>query len=86
VGILLWILFGVVAGSVARRVMPGPSAGGIGAAILAGIVGGLVGGFLGTISAGETSPAFDVRSLLMAMSGTLFLLFGYRCFAMRTAF
>jgi len=46
-GILGWILFGLVVGIVAKLVMPGRDPGGIIITILLGIVGALIGGFLG---------------------------------------
>lgn len=46
-GILGWILFGLVIGALAKFVMPGKDPGGIIVTILLGIVGALVGGFLG---------------------------------------
>jgi uncharacterized membrane protein YeaQ/YmgE (transglycosylase-associated protein family) len=75
-GIVLWIAFGVVAGSLAKLVMPGPNAGGVPMGILLGV---------GAFWAGGISTAIDVRSLLMAMCGTLIVLLGYRSLAMRSA-
>lgn len=46
-GILGWILFGLVVGALAKLIMPGRDPGGIIVTILLGIVGALVGGFLG---------------------------------------
>lgn len=46
-GILGWILFGLVVGIVAKLIMPGRDPGGIIITILLGIVGALIGGFLG---------------------------------------
>ena len=46
-GILGWILFGLVIGALAKLVMPGRDPGGIIVTILLGIVGALLGGFLG---------------------------------------
>jgi uncharacterized membrane protein YeaQ/YmgE (transglycosylase-associated protein family) len=46
-GILGWILFGLVVGIVAKLVMPGRDPGGIIITILLGIVGALLGGFIG---------------------------------------
>ena len=46
-GILGWILFGLVVGIVAKFLMPGRDPGGIIITIILGIVGALVGGFLG---------------------------------------
>ena len=82
-GVLSWIVFGLIAGSVAKLLMPGPNAGGMVVAIAVGVGGALIGGLLGSFSGDPTSTAFDVRSLLMAIIGTLALLFSYRCFAMR---
>jgi uncharacterized membrane protein YeaQ/YmgE (transglycosylase-associated protein family) len=46
-GILGWILFGLVVGIVAKLIMPGKDPGGFIITILLGIVGALVGGFVG---------------------------------------
>jgi uncharacterized membrane protein YeaQ/YmgE (transglycosylase-associated protein family) len=64
--------------------MPGPNAGGIVVAIFVGMAGGLIGGLLGTFTTSDVLTAFDVRSLLMAIAGTLILLFSYRCLALRS--
>ena len=47
-GILAWILLGLVAGALAKFIMPGQQGGGIILTIVLGVVGALVGGFLGT--------------------------------------
>ena len=80
-GILLWIVFGLIAGAIAKFVMPGRDPGGIIVTILLGIVGAVVGGFIGTAMGYGTVIAFDVRSLLIAIGGALVLLFGYRLVA-----
>ena len=82
-GFVLWVVIGLVAGSVARLVMPGPRAGGIGVAMLVGAVAALMGGLVGIASANGTPAIFDVYSLLMAINSTLIVLFIYRCLAMR---
>ena len=79
-GFILWILIGVFLGAVVIRLMPSSNGEGTAAAIAVGIAGGLIGGMIGTFSAGELSTAFDVRSLLMAIDGSLILLFCHRCF------
>jgi uncharacterized membrane protein YeaQ/YmgE (transglycosylase-associated protein family) len=83
VEILVAVLFGLVAGSVARRVMPGPRAGGIVVAVLAGMGGALLGGFIGAASADGRSTGFDPRIVMMGISGALILLLCYRSFALR---
>jgi uncharacterized membrane protein YeaQ/YmgE (transglycosylase-associated protein family) len=81
--IVLWIAVGVLAGSVAKLIMPGPSAGGVLMGIPLGVGGALAGGVIGVVLAGELTNAIDVRSLLMALCGTLLVLLSYRSFAMR---
>ena len=81
-GILLWVIFGLVAGSFARLVMPGPMAGGIAVALGLGVGGAVLGGLVGTLVGGRLTE-FDFRNLLMAVIGSLAVLFSYRSYAMR---
>lgn len=77
-GILSWVVFGLVAGAVAKFISPGNDPGGIIITILIGIAGAFVGGLIGSfIGLGDIS-GFDFRSLLMAIAGSLILLFVYR--------
>ena len=75
-GILAWILLGLVAGALAKFIMPGQQGGGIILTIVLGVVGALVGGFLGThvLGFGDIS-GFDVRSLGIAVGGAVLVLF-----------
>jgi uncharacterized membrane protein YeaQ/YmgE (transglycosylase-associated protein family) len=74
-GILWWVLFGLIAGAVAKFLMPGKAPGGIIATIVLGIIGAVVGGFIGTqLGFGDIS-GFDVRSLLLAVLGGVAVLF-----------
>jgi uncharacterized membrane protein YeaQ/YmgE (transglycosylase-associated protein family) len=82
-GLLLWIVFGIIAGSVARLLMPGPDRLGIVGTMLVGVAGAVVGGFIGALSGAGGLIGFDVRSLLMAIIGSLAVLFCYRTFSMR---
>jgi uncharacterized membrane protein YeaQ/YmgE (transglycosylase-associated protein family) len=82
-GILAWILFGLIAGAVAKLIMPGSGPGGIFITILLGIVGAVVGGFIGNMLGFGDVNGFDFRSFMIAVFGALVLLFGYR--AMRSA-
>ena len=77
-GILSWIVFGLIAGVVAKFILPGNDPGGIIVTILLGIVGAVIGGFIGTALGFGTVTGFDIRSLLVAIGGTLVLLIGYR--------
>jgi uncharacterized membrane protein YeaQ/YmgE (transglycosylase-associated protein family) len=77
-GILSWIVFGLIAGAVAKLIMPGDDPGGIIVTILIGVAGAFVGGFLGTqLGFGEVT-GFDLRSLGVAIVGSIVLLLGYR--------
>ena len=79
-GILSWIVFGLIAGALAKLIMPGDDPGGIIVTILIGICGAIVGGFIGRfIGFGvEDGFGFDIRSFLLAVGGSLVLLIAYR--------
>jgi uncharacterized membrane protein YeaQ/YmgE (transglycosylase-associated protein family) len=76
-GILLWALFGLIAGAIARFLMPGKVPGGIIVTILLGIVGAVVGGFIGSQLGFGDIAGFDIRSMLLAVGGGLLVLFLY---------
>ena len=76
-GIGAWIVFGLIAGYLAKFLMPGKVSGGVIATILLGIVGAVVGGFLGTqLGFGEIS-GFDLRSMALAVAAGIVVLFLY---------
>ncbi len=73
---LYWILLGLIAGTLAKFLVPGRDPSGCIITILLGIIGALIGGFLGTrlgwgtVTAGE----FDFRSVALATLGAIVLL------------
>jgi uncharacterized membrane protein YeaQ/YmgE (transglycosylase-associated protein family) len=74
-GILLWAVFGLIAGAIAKFLMPGAIPGGILLTMALGIVGAVVGGFIGTqLGFGDIS-GFNLRSMLLAVGGGVLLLF-----------
>ena len=77
-GILAWIILGLVAGALAKFIMPGRQGGGIILTTVLGVVGALVGGFLGTkvFNFGEVTE-FDLRSVAIAVLGALVVLVLY---------
>ena len=77
-GILSWIVFGLIAGAIARFIMPGKDPGGFVVTIIVGIVGGVVGGFIGSLLNLGSVNSFDLRSLGLAVVGALVVLWGYR--------
>lgn len=77
-GILSWIVFGLIAGVLAKWIMPGDDPGGIIVTILIGIVGAFVGGYVGTLLGLGSVTGFDLRSFFIAILGAIILLAGYR--------
>jgi uncharacterized membrane protein YeaQ/YmgE (transglycosylase-associated protein family) len=75
-GILGWILFGLIVGVIAKFIMPGKDPGGIVVTILLGIAGALVAGFLGQLAG--FYAAGDAAGLIMSVFGAVLLLFAYR--------
>ena len=77
-GILSWIIIGLIAGALAKWIMPGNDPGGLIVTILIGVAGGLLGGFIGTRLGIGAVTGFNLVSLGLAVGGALVLLFGYR--------
>ena len=77
-GILSWIIFGLIAGALAKLLMPGKDPGGFFVTVIIGIVGAILGGFIGTQLGFGGISGFDFRSFLVAIVGAMLLLFGYR--------
>ena len=78
-GILSWIVLGLIAGAIAKAIMPGRDPGGFIVTAIIGIVGAIIGGFIGNMLFGIGGVnGFDLRSLLVAIVGSLVLLFIYR--------
>ena len=77
-GILSWIVFGLIAGALAKFLMPGPDPGGFIITTLLGIAGAVLGGFIGTFFGFGNVGGFDIRSFLIAIGGAVVLLAGYR--------
>jgi uncharacterized membrane protein YeaQ/YmgE (transglycosylase-associated protein family) len=77
-GILSWIVFGLIAGALGKWLMPGDDPGGIIVTILLGVAGGVLGGFIGTRFGFGNVTGFDFRSFGLAIVGTILLLAGYR--------
>ena len=76
-GILSWIIFGLIAGAIAKLIMPGTQGGGWLMTIILGIVGAFVGGFIGSFLGWGTTNSFDFRSMLLAVGGALIVLWVY---------
>lgn len=77
-GFISWIVFGFIAGTIAKILHPGRDPGGCLITVLLGIGGGLLGGFLGTMLGWGRVNGFDLRSLGLAVMGALVILILYR--------
>ncbi len=78
-GILSWIILGLVAGVLAKWLMPGKDDGGWIMTILLGIAGAYVGGYLGSLlGLGVAGGGLNIASLATAPAGAFVLLFVYR--------
>jgi uncharacterized membrane protein YeaQ/YmgE (transglycosylase-associated protein family) len=81
-GILAWILFGLVVGIIAKLLMPGRDPGGFIVTILLGIAGALLGGFIGR-AMGFYGPN-EQAGWLISILGAIVLLVLYRLMARRS--
>ena len=78
-GIIAWIVLGLIAGVIAKALMPGKDPGGCIITILLGIAGAFVGGWVGkTLFHTQLGTFFDLRTWGLAVLGALIILAGYR--------
>lgn len=87
IAIIGWIIFGLIAGLIAKAIMPGKDPGGAIVTILLGIAGAVIGGFIGRAlfgygraaadSGDMTQPGF-LMSLVLSVVGAIVLLWIYR--------
>lgn len=78
-GIIAWIVLGLIAGAIAKAIYPGHQGGGILATMALGIVGALVGGWLGQTllgtSGGASFGALTLPSIAFAVLGAIVVIF-----------
>ncbi|MDT0583150.1 GlsB/YeaQ/YmgE family stress response membrane protein [Brumicola blandensis] len=77
-GIISWIIFGLIAGILAKWIMPGKDGGGFIITTLLGVAGAFVGGFIGSFLGLGSVGNFSLGSMATAVVGALVLLFIYR--------
>jgi uncharacterized membrane protein YeaQ/YmgE (transglycosylase-associated protein family) len=80
VGIIAFIVLGLIAGAIAKALLPGDDPGGFIVTALIGIVGAIIGGFLAGVlfDADPMDEFFDISSWLTAIVGAVLLLLVYR--------
>ncbi|MHA6696966.1 GlsB/YeaQ/YmgE family stress response membrane protein [Chryseobacterium sp. A301] len=76
-GILTWIIFGLIAGALAKLIMPGNQNMGWLMTIILGIVGAFVGGFVGSLVGLGDVNSFSFGSMALAVVGALIVLWIY---------
>jgi uncharacterized membrane protein YeaQ/YmgE (transglycosylase-associated protein family) len=81
-GIIAFLILGLLAGAIAKAIMPGADPGGFIVTTLIGVAGALVGGFLATalFNAHPLDEFFDISTWVTAVVGSLVLLTAYRVF------
>jgi uncharacterized membrane protein YeaQ/YmgE (transglycosylase-associated protein family) len=85
-GFLGWIVLGLIAGAIAKLIMPGDDPGGIIVTVLLGIIGAVIGGFLGSRFFGIGLQTFwSLQTWIVAIIGSLILLGIYRLVVGRRA-
>jgi uncharacterized membrane protein YeaQ/YmgE (transglycosylase-associated protein family) len=78
-GIIGWVLLGLIAGAIAKLILPGDDPGGIIVTMLIGIAGAIVGGLIASaLDIGDLDEFFDIGTWLIAIGGSLLLLLLYR--------
>ncbi|MDI6816643.1 MAG: GlsB/YeaQ/YmgE family stress response membrane protein [Actinomycetota bacterium] len=74
-GVLAWIILGLVAGTIARLLVPGKQPGGCVTTIALGVVGALIGGYIGNVLSGEGISGINIWSIFLAIVGSVILIF-----------
>lgn len=74
-GFLAFLLLGLIAGAIARAIIPGKQAGGIFATLLLGVIGAMLGGWLGSVLFNADLGAFwSLQTWLLAIGGSVVVL------------
>lgn len=77
-GILYWVIFGLIAGILAKWILPGKDDGGFIMTIILGIVGAVIGGAISTVLGFGRVDGFNLGSFFVAVVGSIVVLMIYR--------
>ncbi len=77
-GLLSWVVMGLIVGALAKFIMPGDDPGGCFVTVLLGIAGAFVGGYVGSILGVGSFTGFNLGSFLVATGGAVLILVVYR--------
>jgi uncharacterized membrane protein YeaQ/YmgE (transglycosylase-associated protein family) len=81
-GIIAWIILGLVAGLIAKAILRGPDPGGLIVTTLLGVAGALLGGFLArALDLGDIEDFWDLETWLVAIGGSILVLLIWRLVA-----
>ena len=84
-GLVSWVVVGVIAGLVARGTVPGPDPGRLIVTVILGMAGASLGGFVVSVLGGTGATGFNVWAILAAALGAVLSLYSYGLIARRTA-
>lgn len=82
-GIIVWLIIGLLAGLIARAVVPGADSMGVGATLVLGLIGSLVGGFLGNLFV-EGQLELEAAGIIGSIIGAVIALLIYRSMGARS--
>lgn len=77
-GIISWVILGLIVGILAKWFMPGKDGGGFFMTIILGVAGALVGGYISSFFGMGSVTGFNFASLIISILGAMLLLFIYR--------
>lgn len=84
-GIIAWIILGLLAGAIAKAILPGDDPGGLIITTLIGIAGAIIGGLIASaLNVGHLGHFFDIGTWIIAIVGALLLLLVYRAVTSRS--
>lgn len=83
--IIAWIVVGLIAGGLAKLIMPGKDPGGIIITLIIGLIGAVIGGWIVGFFGGSGASGLNVWSIIVAIIGAIVLLGIYRLVAGRNA-
>jgi uncharacterized membrane protein YeaQ/YmgE (transglycosylase-associated protein family) len=77
--LLIWSVLGLVAGVLAKLIMPGKQGINPITTVLLGIIGSVIGGYLGSLlGIGDASGSFSLKGIAVAVGGALLLMYVWR--------
>lgn len=79
-GMISWLLMGLIVGGLAKMISPGKEGGGLLSSLIIGVAGAAVGGFIASMLGWGEVGGFNLYSMLVALAGALLVLFVWKKF------